>query len=170
MKNAKLKPKRPKEQKTVEDARRTFAESASAITSVHVVTLQHVWEAVAINFDQIEALLAAGKNWDEIADLLGPACGFGKVSAQSLRVYRSKLKCGDYDAKLARIGLRRVGSRIVPIAEEGEAGDARPRNPVANAASLGSALQRAPQHRPVRQPPHEDTTDETTEATPSRLR
>lgn len=120
MKTAKSRAKQTDDRRTVEEARRAFSDSAEAITAAYVFRLRHAWEAVAVNLATIEALHRAGKSWDEIGAMLGPTCGFEKIAGQSVRVYRSRLKGDHYDAGLSRLGLRREGKALLPLAAEDE--------------------------------------------------
>lgn len=117
MKTPKSRTKRADDRRTVEEARRAFSDSAEATTSAYVFRLRHAWEAVAINLEAVEALHRAGKSWDEIGTMLGSACGFEAIAGQSVRVYRSRLKSGKYDAELSRLGLRREGKALLPLAD-----------------------------------------------------
>lgn len=116
MSPAKPKPKISDERRTVEEARRAFADSTAAITAGYVFRLRHAWEAVAINLPAIEALRLAEKSWDEIGEQLAAACGLPTIAGQSVRVFRSRLKNGYYDAQLGRLGLRREGKILLALA------------------------------------------------------
>lgn len=120
MSPAKPKPKQSDERRTVEEARRAFADSTAVVTAAYVFRLRHAWEAVAIGLPAIEALRLAEKSWDEIAAQLAAASGFPAISGQSVRVYRSRLKSGFYDAQLGRLGLRRESKILVPLVFEDE--------------------------------------------------
>lgn len=138
MSPAKPKPKISDERRTVEEARRAFADSTAAITAGYVFRLRHAWEAVAINLPAIEALRLAEKSWDEIGEQLAAACGLPTIAGQSVRVFRSRLKNGYYDAQLGQLGLRREGKILLPLAvEDGKGGgdDARDDVPAPSGAA-----------------------------------
>lgn len=120
MSPAKPKPRQSDERRTVAEARRAFADSTAAITAGYVFRLRHAWEAVAINLPAIEALRLAEKSWDEIGEQLAAASGFPTIAGQSVRVFRSRLKNGYYDAQLGRLGLRREGKVLLPLTVEDE--------------------------------------------------
>lgn len=142
MKTAKSKAKQSDDRRTVEEARRAFSESAKAITATYVFRLRHRWEAVAINHETVDALHDAGKSWNEIGAMLGPACGFPEIPGHTVRVYRSRLKGDVYDAHLHRLGLKREGKILLPLEVEGEQRgeeEASDRLPVTSAAAQGGS-------------------------------
>lgn len=138
----------------------------------------YVWQVVASALSEVDRIIAAsiGRGtaadskaiYDGIAEKLRRASGFDDISGESVRQYRSRLLAGQYDARLAAIGFRRIGNRVEAIAELPQ-GENLPRHnaPAAVGESLASLPQRATPERAVRLPPPDDPSDD---ATPTRLR
>lgn len=138
----------------------------------------YVWQVIAAALPEIDRIVAASKGrgrggagkavFDGIAESLRAPSGFDDISGESVRQYRSRILRGQYDAKLAALGFRRIGNRIEAPAELPQV-EHLPRNdaPAAVRAPLASLPQRATPERAVRLPPPDDPSDD---ATPTRLR
>lgn len=131
MKAAKPKSSNATKRLSADEIRRAFAERAEEVTADYVFRPRHVWQVVAISMPTIEKLVLREKRWDEIAKELRLASGFAALAGQSIRVYRSRLKNGDYDDKLGELGLQRIDDRIVPIEGVGDSQVEKPRAPAA---------------------------------------
>ena len=138
----------------------------------------YVWQVVAAALPEIDRIIAASKGrgrdgaskavFDGIAQTLRAASGFEDLSGESVRQYRSRLLRGEYDAKLAAIGFRRIGNRIEAIADLPQV-ENLPRN-AANTAivePIANLTRRAMPERAVTHPQPDDASDD---ATPTRLR
>lgn len=138
----------------------------------------YVWQVIAAALPEIDRIVAASKGrgragaskavYDDIAEKLRRASGFDDLSGESVRQYRSRLLRGEYDAKLAAIGFRRIGNHIEAIADLPQLENLAWNNAAAaTGESLVNLTQRAMPERAVTHPLPDDTSDD---ATPTRLR
>lgn len=136
----------------------------------------YVWQVVAAALHEINRIVTASKGrgrdgaskavFDEIAETLRAASGFEEISGESVRQYRSRILRGEYDAKLAAIGFRRVGDLIVAVADLTQIEDL----PGSRAATAGGRTL-APLTQDVRERGvTRSTPDASDDATPNRLR
>ena len=110
---------------TMEAIRAALAEEAKALTDARVLQPTYVWLVVAMALPEIDLIVEAergrgkdqkGENvYDRLAQRLRKLPGVHKLSGESVRQYRSRIKRGKYDAQLAKLGLHRVGNRIEPL-------------------------------------------------------
>lgn len=131
----------------------------------------YVWQVVAAALHEINRIVTASKGrgrdgaskavFDEIAETLRAASGFEEISGESVRQYRSRILRGEYDAKLAAIGFRRVGDRIVAVADLTQIEDL----PAASGRALAPLTQEVRERGVTRSTP-----DASDDATPTRLR
>lgn len=131
----------------------------------------YVWQVVAAALHEINRIVTASKGrgrdgaskavFDEIAETLRAASGFEEISGESVRQYRSRILRGEYDAKLAAIGFRRVGDRIVAVADLTQIEDL----PAAGGRALAPLTQEVRERGVTRSTP-----DASDDATPTRLR
>ncbi|AMJ61596.1 hypothetical protein [Bosea sp. PAMC 26642] len=108
---------------SMEEIRAAMAEEARAVTGTRILKPGYVWMVVAAALPEIDAILAAAEGsgeggkavFERIAAMLRAASGFSDLSGESVRQYRSRIKQGVFDERLARLGFRRVNNRIEPI-------------------------------------------------------
>ena len=158
--------------------RAALAKEAHDIADSRTFKPAYVWQVVAAALPEIDRIVTASKGrgkagaskavFDGIAEKLRRASGFDDISGESVRQYRSRSLCGDYDAKLAAIGFRRIGNRIEAIADLPQVEDL-PRNntSAATGEARASLTQRKAPERAVMRSKPDDTSDD---ATPTRLR
>jgi len=157
--------------------RAALAKEARAVADSRTFKPAYVWQVVASALQEIEVLVVASKGrgkgatkaaYDDIAVKLRAASCFDELSGESVRQYRSRLLSGKYDVRLAALGFRRVGSRIVAITDLPKAGDAAQNNvPVASGEPLAPLIGRTVPERTVSRSQPDDTSDD---AAPKRLR
>lgn len=159
---------------TMDAIRAALAEEAHGLADSRTFKPAYVWQVVAAALPEIDMIVEANKGrgkgttkavYDDIAAKLRKASGFEELSGESVRQYRPRIKCGRYDVQLARIGFRRVGSRIVAIADLPQAGD--PPRSSANGEPLAPLIGRmVPESTASRSQPDDNSDD----AAPKRLR
>ncbi|WP_336813037.1 hypothetical protein [Bosea sp. MMO-172] len=112
---------------TMDAIQAALAEEARGLADRRTFKPAYVWQVVAAALPEIDTIVEASKGrgkagastaiYNGIAAKLREASGFNELSGESVRQYRSRIKGGDYDDQLARIGFRRVDNRIVAIAD-----------------------------------------------------
>lgn len=153
---------------------KALADEVRSATDARTFVPAYVWQVVAAALPSIDEAVekARGRGdvnaqYDLLAKKLRLASGFDELSGESVRQYRSRIKSGKYDDRLAKIGFRRVGNRIEAIADLPQV-----EHPFRNKTAViqephANLAQRAVRDAAVKQPPLNAPSDD---ATPTRLR
>lgn len=100
---------------------KALADKVRSATDARTFVPAYVWQVVAAALPSIDEEVARARGrgkvkatYDSLAEKLSEASGM-ELTGESVRQYRSRIKSGKFDQRLAEIGFRRIGNRIEPL-------------------------------------------------------